>query len=114
IEHRQRVIRAAELEGAHALQVLALEERLATGERVERAGGGDGRSMGDALEARRGRLDVGVGDAGRRAIVHSRSMWSSKVTSTSVPSRVRRTFTGRRSLPFNAPLASPRSTAPSI
>ena len=47
-EARQRVVGAAELEGAGALQVLALEEQLGAGPRVDRARGGDRRAVGDA------------------------------------------------------------------
>ncbi len=52
-EPRQRVVRAAELEGACALEVLALEEHLGAGASVDGARGGDGRA-----DARRRRSAV--------------------------------------------------------
>ena len=64
-EARQRVVGAAELEGAGALQVLALEEQLRAGARVDRARGGDRRAVRDAGNLSRGALDVGEGRQGR-------------------------------------------------
>ena len=49
-QRRDRVQRAAELEGTDALQVLALEEDGAAGARVERRGVEDGRAVGVRLE----------------------------------------------------------------
>ena len=46
IEPRQRVVGAAELEGAHALQVLALEEKRGGELRVGGAGGKDRGAVG--------------------------------------------------------------------
>src|SRR6185312_7321498 len=108
-------VRPAELEGAHALQVLALEECPAPRERVELARGRHGRSVGDARQPRGGGLDVRVGDRGRRGVVvHSRLILSSKVTDRSVPPSVSVIFTGRLSMPFSFPVLMPCSTAASI
>ena len=62
-EPRQRVVGAAEFEGAAALQVLALEEQLGACVRVDRAGGDDRGAMGDA-----GDLPCGAFDVGKRAV----------------------------------------------
>jgi hypothetical protein len=61
-EGRNGVIRATKLERAATLQVLAFEEELAARSRVRRSRGQDRRAMRDALEPRRGRLDVGECD----------------------------------------------------
>ena len=61
---RDRVVGAAELEGAHALQVLALQEQRARPQPlVERARGHDGRAVRDAFDPRGG-VDVLVRDHG--------------------------------------------------
>ena len=49
---------AAELEGAHALKALALEEHAAAGAAVEGARGHHGRAVRDPGDAGRGRLDI--------------------------------------------------------
>ena len=58
VELRQRVEGPAELEGAHALQVLALEEELRAGGLVGRAGGQHRRAVRVALQARGGGTHV--------------------------------------------------------
>src|SRR5262245_32714328 len=58
IETRERVVAAAELEGASALQVLALEEHGRAGFRVDRARRGDKRLVGDAGDLLSRGLDV--------------------------------------------------------
>jgi hypothetical protein len=57
-QFRNRVVGAAKLEGAAALQVLALEKQLSTGCSVGGSGAQDRGSMGDAGKARRGGLQV--------------------------------------------------------
>ena len=64
-ETGERVVGAAELEGARPLEVLAFEEDVRTRALVDRGGGVDGRSMRDPAEALRRRGDVLMGD-GRR------------------------------------------------
>ncbi len=64
-ELRQRVVRAAELEGAHALEVLALEEQLGAGQRIRRGRREDGRPVDLALQAGVGGDDIVVGDGQR-------------------------------------------------
>ena len=67
VELRQRVEGPAELEGAHALQVLALEEELRAGGLVGRAGGQHRRAVRVALQARGGGTHVvESGQVGRR------------------------------------------------
>jgi len=60
-EPRQRVVGAAELEGARALEVLALEEDPAAGALVNRVRGDNRRAMSDACELPGCELDVGEG-----------------------------------------------------
>jgi len=60
--HRgHRVVGAAELERAGALQVLALEEQRGARARVGGARRDDGRAVRDAFQALRGRFDIGEG-----------------------------------------------------
>src|SRR5688500_9042747 len=64
-ERPYRIAGATELEGAGALQVLAFEEQLGTGERVERARTHDGRAVRMRRDARRGGFDgreIGIGE----------------------------------------------------
>src|SRR5262249_56869183 len=56
---RQRVVGAAELECAGALEVLALEEQLGAGPRVDGARRDDRRGVRGAGDLARGALDVG-------------------------------------------------------
>ena len=58
-EARERVVGAAELEGAGALQVLALEEQVGAGARVDGARGRDRRPWATPAICARGALDVG-------------------------------------------------------
>src|ERR1041384_8834331 len=64
-ELRQRVVGAAELERAHALQVLAFEEQFGAEQRVGGGGGEDGRAPRGAFDTLVRSRDVGVGDHGR-------------------------------------------------
>src|SRR5439155_25154 len=61
------VVGAPELEGAAALEVLALEEDARPGERVERPRREDRCAVGDAGEADGRRLDVGKRGDGQNA-----------------------------------------------
>ncbi len=81
-ELRERVVGAAELERAHALQVLALEEQRCAGPRVRRARGQDRRAVGDARQPLRGGGDVVVGREARSARLrfgrrHRQRFWKS-------------------------------------
>ena len=67
---REGVEGAAELEGAHALQVLALEEHLGAEFGVHRARGHYRRAVGVAGEALAGGFDVGVGGQRERREGH--------------------------------------------
>ena len=67
---RQRVVGAAELEGAGALQVFALEEDVRAGARVQRARGDDRRAVRDAGDLPGGAFDVGVGGESANWIRH--------------------------------------------
>ena len=58
-EARQRVVGAAELEGAGALQVFALEEHAGAGSLVDAARGDDRRPVRDPGDLSGGALDVG-------------------------------------------------------
>src|SRR5438309_2255579 len=116
VELGERVVRAAELKRAHALQVLALEEGLRAGELVEEPRGGDRRAMGDAFEAPRRGLDVAVRDGrGTRGVVHYSSvMRPSKGTSSPSASIRSVIFAANASLPFSLPSAIAFCTAISI
>ena len=71
-EARQGVVGAAELEGARALQVLALEEHLGAGARVHGARRDDRRAMRGAGDLARGALDVGE----RRQVMMADGEWT--------------------------------------
>ena len=58
---RQRVVGAAELEGADALEVLALEEDASPRPLVHGIGREDGRPVGHSTQTDRGRGDIFVG-----------------------------------------------------
>jgi hypothetical protein len=61
IEARQRIEGSAELEGAHALEVLALEEDFGAQARVQRRGAQHRCGMGMPLQPARGGHDIGKG-----------------------------------------------------
>ena len=98
-EARERVIGAAELEGAGALEVLALEEELGAGEGVERSRGRDRRAMRDAGDLPRGVLDVGKRRPRGRGQCHLDDMFGGAMLSSGF-------FTSRWSLVGDV---SPRS-----
>src|SRR5262249_9366220 len=60
-EPRQRVVGAAELEGAAALQVLAFEEHLRACSRIDGSRRDDRRAVRHARDLMRSGVDVGVG-----------------------------------------------------
>ena len=75
-EPRQRVVGAAELEGAGALQVLALEEDARAGALVDAARGDDRRAVRDAGDPGGGAFDVAKSreiDPGRHEPAYDRS-----------------------------------------
>jgi hypothetical protein len=62
-QERQGIVRAAKLEGARPLKVLAFEIHAAAGHLVERFRGDDGRAMRLAVQPRGGGLNIGEGDS---------------------------------------------------
>ena len=84
-EPRHGVVGAAELEGAHPLQVLALQEETRPEPLVERARRRDGRAVRDPLEALCGGLNVleahhvqqTLADRGRSCLDSAGGRWSS-------------------------------------
>ena len=73
VQPGERVVGAAELEGAHPLQVLGLEPHLGTDHAVEQPRGEHRRPVRDAVEPARGGDDVGVRRRAERQRGHHRA-----------------------------------------